>query len=118
MNTSTQILTLAPLLILATLRVEAVDLAALKADAEIAFKEGVEPFVNNYRIHCHGPRPKAGINLKSALKSPGNTSSFIIRKKAIANVKTHNMPPIDAAKIPTEKECQQFSSSGSAASNT
>ncbi|MEN9022057.1 MAG: hypothetical protein ABF370_16275 [Verrucomicrobiales bacterium] len=118
MNTSTQILTLAPLLILATLRVEAVDLAALKADAEITFREGVKPFVTNYCIRCHAPRLEAGINLKSALKNPGNTSSFIIRKKAVANAKTHKMPPIDAAKIPTEKERQQFSSSGSAASNT
>ena len=108
MNTSTRILALALLLILATLRVEAVDLAALKADAEIAFREGVEPFVNKYCIRCHGPRPKAGINLKSALKSPGNASSFLHWKKAIANVKTHDMPPIDAAKIPTEQERQQF----------
>lgn len=59
MNTSTQILTLAPLLILATLRVEAVDLAALKADAEITFREGVKPFVNNSPYSLPRPSPRS-----------------------------------------------------------
>lgn len=84
------------------------DYAALKADAEKAFKKGVDPFVNKYCIRCHGPRPKAGVNLRSALKSPGSASSFLHWKKAVANVKAHDMPPIDAAKIPTDEERQQF----------
>ena len=93
---------------LAVSQAGAADHAALKADAEKAFKEGVGPFVNKYCIRCHGPRPKAGINLKSALRSPGSASSFLHWKKAVANVKVHDMPPIDAAKIPTDEERSQF----------
>jgi len=82
--------------------------AALRADAKKTFKEKVEPFVETYCIRCHGPRPKAGINLKSALKSPGSASSFLHWKKAVANVKVHDMPPEDARRIPTEEERRQF----------
>ena len=83
------------------------DEEVLRADARKTFKEKVGPFVERYCIKCHGPRPKAGINLKSALKSPGSASSFLHWKKAVANVKVHDMPPEDA-KIPTDEERQQF----------
>ena len=84
------------------------DEAALRADARKTFKEKVGPFVEKYCIRCHGPRPKAGINLKSALKSPGSASSFLHWKKAVANVKVHDMPPEDVAKVPSDEERQQF----------
>jgi len=84
------------------------DEAALRADAEKTFKEKVGPFVNKYCVSCHGPRPEAGINLRSALKSPGATSSFLHWKKAVANVKVHDMPPDHADKIPTDEERHQF----------
>ncbi len=82
--------------------------AALRADAKKTFKEKVAPFVKKYCIECHGTRPKAGINLQSAVRSPGTTSSFLHWKKAVANVKVHDMPPEYADKIPTEDERQQF----------
>lgn len=84
------------------------DEAALRADAEKTFKEEVGPFVKKYCISCHGSRPEAGINLQSALRSPGATSSFLHWKKAVANVKVHDMPPEDAEKIPTDEERRQF----------
>lgn len=84
------------------------DEATLRADAEKTFKEKVGPFVNKYCVSCHGPRPEAGINLRSALKSPGATSSFLHWKKAVANVKVHDMPPDHADKIPTDEERHQF----------
>lgn len=84
------------------------DEAALRADAEKTFKDKVGPFVNKYCISCHGPRPEAGINLRSALRSPGAASSFLHWKKAVANVKVHDMPPDDAANIPTDAERLQF----------
>ncbi|MHC4877796.1 MAG: DUF1592 domain-containing protein [Planctomycetota bacterium] len=84
------------------------DEAALRADAEKTFKDKVGPFVNEYCISCHGPRPEAGINLRSALRSPGAASSFLHWKKAVANVKVHDMPPDDADKIPTDEERLQF----------
>lgn len=82
--------------------------AALRADAEKTLKEKIEPFVRKYCIKCHGSRPEAGINLQSALRSPGATSSFLHWKKAVANVKVHDMPPEHADKIPTDDERRQF----------
>ena len=83
--------------------------AELKADAEKTFKDKVGPFVKKYCTKCHGDRPKAGINLGSALKSPGSASSFLHWKKSVANVKVHDMPPKeDVKKIPTDEERLQF----------
>ncbi len=87
---------------------EPADFAALQADAQKTFKEKIGPFVNKYCIDCHGTRPEAGINLRSALRSPGATASFLHWKKAVANVKVHDMPPEDAGEIPTEQERRDF----------
>jgi len=84
------------------------DEAALRADAEKVFKEKVGPFVNKYCTRCHGSRAKAGINLQSALKNPGGESASLHWKKAVANVKVHDMPPPDSSKKPTGEERQQF----------
>jgi hypothetical protein len=84
------------------------DEAALRADAKKVFKEKVAPFVKKYCARCHGPRPKGGVNLDSALRSPGSASSFLHWKKAVANVKVHDMPPEYASKIPTEEQRLQF----------
>ncbi len=84
------------------------DEAALRADAKQTFKEKVGPFVKKYCTECHGDRPEAGINLRSALRSPGATSSFLHWQKAVANVKVHDMPPDHADQIPTNEERQQF----------
>ncbi|MFT5092639.1 MAG: hypothetical protein ACI93T_001459, partial [Porticoccaceae bacterium] len=84
------------------------DEASLRVDAEKTFKEKVGPFVKKYCISCHGSRPEAGINLQSALRSPGATSSFLHWKKAVANVKVHDMPPDHAEKKPTDEERLQF----------
>ena len=87
---------------------EGTDEAALRADAQKVFKEKVAPFVNKYCTRCHGSRAKAGINLQSALKNPGGESASLHFKKAVANVKVHDMPPVDASKKPTNKERRQF----------
>ena len=84
------------------------DEATLRADAQKVFKEKVGPFVNKYCTRCHGSRAKAGINLQSALKNPGGESASLHWKKAVANVKVHEMPPDDASKIPTDEERRQF----------
>ena len=84
------------------------DEAALRADAQKVFKEKVGPFVNTYCTRCHGSRAKAGINLQSALKNPGGESASLHWKKAVANVKVHDMPPEDASKKPTDEERRQF----------
>jgi mono/diheme cytochrome c family protein len=84
------------------------DEATLRADAQRVFKEKVGPFVNKYCTRCHGPRAKAGINLQSALKNPGGESASLHWKKAVDNVKVHEMPPEDASKKPTDEERRQF----------
>jgi mono/diheme cytochrome c family protein len=46
--------------------------AAQLAEAERAFRDHVEPFVKSYCVECHGDRPKAGLNLKVAVRKPGD----------------------------------------------
>ena len=88
---------------------ESADEAALRADAKRTFKEHVEPFVKTYCTKCHGGgRAKANVNLEVDLKDPGRGTAFLHWKKAVANVRVHDMPPEDAAKKPTEEERLQF----------
>jgi hypothetical protein len=83
--------------------------AALQADARKSFKEVVTPFVDTYCTRCHGQnRQKGGINFGPALKNPGETASSKRWKQALAIVKSHDMPPDDADKQPTEEERQKF----------
>jgi len=85
------------------------DAAALRDDARKTFKEHVEPFVTTYCTKCHGGgRAKANVNLEVALKDPGRGTAFLQWKKAVANVRVHDMPPQDAAKQPTDDERLQF----------
>lgn len=85
------------------------DFAALQADARESFKEVVTPFVDTYCTRCHGQnRQKGGINFGPALKNPGETASSKRWKQAVAIVKSHDMPPDDADKQPTDEERQKF----------
>lgn len=88
---------------------ESADEASLLEDARKTFKENVEPFVKNYCTRCHGGgRAKANVNFEVDLKDPGRGIAFLHWKKAVANVKVHDMPPEDAAKQPTDEERLQF----------
>lgn len=88
---------------------ETADEAALRADARKTFKEQVQPFVQTYCTKCHGGgRAKSNVNLEVDLKDPGRGAAFMHWKKAVANVKVHDMPPEDAAKQPTEEERLRF----------
>src|SRR5436190_11701952 len=85
------------------------DFATQQADARKSFKEVVTPFVDNYCTRCHGQnRQKGGINFGPALKNPGQTASSKRWKQAVAIVKSHDMPPDEADKQPTEEERQKF----------
>lgn len=89
--------------------VESADEAALRANAVRIFKENVDPFVKTYCTKCHGGgRAKANVNLEVDLKDPGRGTAFMHWKKAVANVKVHDMPPEDAARQPTDEERHQF----------
>src|SRR5881394_2470224 len=85
------------------------DFAALQADARKSFKEVVTPFVDTYCTRCHGQnRQKGGINFGPALKKPGETASTRRWKQALAIVKSHDMPPDNAEKQPTDEERHKF----------
>jgi len=89
--------------------VPAADYEALREDAKRTFKDKVGPFVKKYCTRCHGGgRAKANVNLQVDLKDPGRGIAFLHWKKAVANVKVHDMPPEDAAKQPTDEERLQF----------
>ncbi len=84
------------------------ELAALKSEAEKAFKKNVAPFVKDYCMDCHGNRrTKGDINFEPALKSPGSASASKKWTKAFANVHAHDMPPDDADQ-PPEAERERF----------
>ncbi len=85
------------------------DFPALQVDAKKSFKEVVTPFVDTYCTRCHGQdRQKGGINFGPALKKPGESASSRRWKQAVAIVRSHDMPPDDAAKQPTDEERQKF----------
>ena len=85
------------------------DFAALQADAKKSFSEGVTPFVKTYCTNCHGnKKKKAGLNFEAALKRPEHATSRKQWKQAVAHVKTHDMPPDDEEKLPTDEERQKF----------
>ena len=108
MNCAKVMLTLFTLAGFLSARANGMNEAALREDAQKGFKEKVEPFVKKYCTSCHGSRAKAGINFASALKNPGGESASLHWKKAIANVKVHDMPPEDSSKKPTDEERLQF----------
>jgi hypothetical protein len=85
------------------------DLAALQADAKKSFRADAAPFITNYCKDCHGEKKmKGGITFHPALKNPGDAAYSKGWKQALANVRTHDMPPEDADKQPTDEERRMF----------
>lgn len=77
------------------------------ADAKKSFRDHVEPFVKLYCVECHGDRPKAGLNLKVAVRKPADPAFARKWMDAIANVNAHDMPPDDADQ-PSDDERRRF----------
>lgn len=85
------------------------DYAALKKEAEKILKKDLAPFLEEYCTDCHdNRRSKAGVNFEAALKLPRGTTSSQQWKKAVANVKAHDMPPIDKSNLPSDEERKEF----------
>lgn len=88
---------------------EDADFAAQQIEARKTFREHIAPFFKNYCAECHGDkRMKGGLTFSPAIKNPGNAAASKKWKKAIANVRAHDMPPDDADAMPTEEERQKF----------
>ena len=82
-------------------------LAEARASATKTLKESVVPFINTYCARCHGEKKKkGGITFEYATKSPALTSFRPLWMQALTNIKSHNMPPEEEAKQPTDLERQ------------
>jgi cytochrome c553 len=85
------------------------EFATLQTEAKDSFRDKAVPFLTAYCTKCHGAKKQKGqINFQPALKSPGDASFSKQWKESLANVKTHDMPPDDADKQPTDEERQAF----------
>ncbi len=85
------------------------NLPALQAEAKKSFHDKIAPFIKKHCAECHGDKKmKGGLTFSPALKNPGDASSSLKWKQAVANVKAHDMPPDEADHQPTEEERQQF----------
>ncbi len=80
-----------------------------KAEVKKTFREKVEPFVKTYCFECHGDRKmKGGVTYHPALKNPSDAAYSRRWKMGLATVNTHDMPPDEADKQPTDEERQMF----------
>lgn len=86
---------------------EDADLVAKRDAVQKVFKADVDKFVADYCVQCHGDRPKAGLNLRVAVKKPGDPAFLRKWIECIANVEAHDMPPDDADQ-PSDEERQRF----------
>ena len=87
------------------------EFAALQAKVKKTFSEGqeVDLFIRKYCAKCHGhKKAKARINFQRSLKDPGKVTYRKHWKSAVTFVESHEMPPDDEDKIPTDAERRQF----------
>ncbi|MDB5296049.1 MAG: hypothetical protein JWO31_2032 [Phycisphaerales bacterium] len=82
-------------------------MAAARAAAMQAYKSQVAPLMTTYCARCHsGNKQKGGVTFQSAFKSPDAASFRALWKRSSAQIKTHDMPPEDEDKQPSEQERQ------------
>lgn len=80
---------------------------ARRKQVQQTFDKDVTPFVAKYCVECHADRPKAGLNLRVAVKKPGDPAFLRKWMECIANVRAGDMPPEDADQ-PSEAERRRF----------
>src|SRR5581483_11260263 len=79
--------------------------AAARDAAMKTFKDQVAPFITAYCLRCHGEhKQKAGVRFDYAVKTPAVPSFRSLWMKAVANVKSHDMPPPGDGKQPTDEQ--------------
>lgn len=91
-------LLLAPLLIVAV--------SAQAADnAAASFQAKVQPILNTHCVSCHGPeKQKAKLRLDGTRSNDRLASEQSLWFRVLDEVESHNMPPEDAKKQPSERE--------------
>jgi hypothetical protein len=81
------------------------ELALARSAALKTYKGEVAPFINTYCAGCHtGKKRKGGVSFQSALKNPGQSSFRALWKRAAAQIKSHDMPPEEEDKQPSDQE--------------
>ncbi len=80
---------------------------ARRKEVNQIFQKDVTPFVTQYCVECHADRPKAGLNLRVAVKKPGDPAFTRKWLECIANVRAGDMPPEEADQ-PSEDERRRF----------
>jgi hypothetical protein len=79
------------------------ELAVARSESMTTYKGHVAPFMAAYCTRCHGgKKQKSGVTFQSALKNPASFRT--LWKRASAQIKTHDMPPEDEEKQPSEQE--------------
>jgi mono/diheme cytochrome c family protein len=80
-------------------------LAAARSAAMQTYKGQVAPFMTSYCARCHsGNKQKGGVTFQSAFKNPDSATFRALWKRASVQIKTHDMPPENEDKQPTEQE--------------
>jgi mono/diheme cytochrome c family protein len=81
------------------------DAARERAQAMETYKKQVTPFISTYCGSCHTQKKrKGGFTFQIALKNPGARSFRTLWKRAAAKIGTHDMPPEDEDKQPSDAE--------------
>lgn len=84
-------------------------LEKMQAASKKTFDTQIKPFISTYCFDCHGnKKEKGGVNFRSALKNPSEPSFRRQWRQALTSVKSHDMPPDDSEKQPTEQERKVF----------
>lgn len=85
------------------------EFAAARTAALKTYKDQVAPFIATYCTRCHGEKKKkGGVTFEYAVKTPGSSAFRNLWKQAVANIKTHDMPPAKEDKQPTDQERRMF----------
>ncbi len=81
------------------------DLTKERAEAAKTFKNKVTPFLTNYCGKCHTVnKQKGGVTFSPVLKTPERADFRLLWKRTAAQIATHDMPPEDEDKQPTDAE--------------
>jgi hypothetical protein len=85
------------------------ELAVARASELKIHKEQIVPFITTYCTKCHGEeKKKGGVTFQYAAKNPGAPSFRPLWQQAVANIKSHDMPPDKEQKQPSAQERQVF----------
>src|SRR5262249_23104159 len=85
------------------------EFAGQQATAKESFQSKAVPFIKSYCFRCHcSAKTRGEVNFEPALGKPGDAAFSKHWRQALANVQTHDMPPDNVDKQPTDEERKVF----------